>query len=284
MSRAPSMFGTFTITVDGGGELYRGTDALRQPHEIRMATLSHSRLVIEFLGSTATAEDMVSEYSDDGLVHLPAPNARVAFSPALDTSISPTFSNFSPSTSSGYSIPSPDPVSAPSDPDDAWNLIPYNVSWGHEYEEYRAGILPGPEGDCIFLRSPTPLRNQRASEACKKCRERKAKVCLALFPRLVAAVQGLSCSVPELALHVLVAPRVITTVNMHLRPPPLNLQALLRSGDHTARPGNQRPGMPSTPTLFITPSRQRYPNSCHFNTPITRARTGRAPPQVTTVR
>jgi hypothetical protein len=139
-------------------------------------------LSLNFLGSAATAEDMVSEFNDDGLVLLPAPSARLAFSPALDTSISPTFSNFSPSTSSGYSIPSPDSVSTPSDSDDAWNLIPYNVSWGHEYEEYRAGILPGPEGDCIFLRSPTPLRNQRASEACKKCRERKAKVCPALFP------------------------------------------------------------------------------------------------------
>ena len=124
----------------------------------------------------------MSEFSDDGLAHLPSPGARLHFSPPLDTSsISPTFSNFSPSTSSGYSIPSPDSVSTSSDPDDAWNLIPYNVSWGHEYEEYRAGILPGPEGDCIFLRSPTPLRNQRASEACKKCRERKAKVCTLLL-------------------------------------------------------------------------------------------------------
>jgi hypothetical protein len=132
---------------------------------------------LKFPGCTATtAEDMVSDFSDDGF-HLPAPSARLPCSPTLDTSISPIFSNFSPSTSSGYSAPSPDLVSTPSaDPDDAWNLIPYNVSWGHEYEEYRAGILPGPEGDCIFLRSPTPLRNQRASEACKKCRERKAKV------------------------------------------------------------------------------------------------------------
>jgi hypothetical protein len=143
---------------------------------------------LTFLGCTPTMEDMVSELNDDGLVHLPAPSARPAFSPTLDTSISPTFSNFSPSTSSGYSIPSPDSVGTPSDPDDAWNLIPYNVSWGHEYEEYRAGILPGPEGDCIFLRSPTPLRNQRASEACKKCRERKAKVC----PDLVSLTH-LSC-------------------------------------------------------------------------------------------
>ncbi|KAH9983430.1 hypothetical protein BJV74DRAFT_619901 [Russula compacta] len=155
MSRSLSMFGTFTIAVDGTDEVARGTDAQH--------------------GTRCTAvEDMATGFNDDGF-HLPAPSARLAFSPAIDTSISPTFSNFSPSTSSGCSIPSPDSASTPSDPDDAWNLIPYNVSWGHEYEEYRAGILPGPEGDCIFLRSPTPLRNQRASEACKKCRERKAK-------------------------------------------------------------------------------------------------------------
>jgi len=143
---------------------------------VSFAHLLLAELSLKFLGCTAsTVEDMVSDFSDDGF-HLPAPSARLPCSPTLDTSVSPIFSNFSPSTSSGYSAPSPDSVSTPSaDPDDAWNLIPYNVSWGHEYEEYRAGILPGPEGDCIFLRSPTPLRNQRASEACKKCRERKAK-------------------------------------------------------------------------------------------------------------
>jgi len=156
------MFGTFTVTVDGSDQLCRGADTLYERHDTRC--------------TAAVAEDMTPEFSDDNFHRdLPAPTARLAFTPALDTSISPTFSNFSPSTSSGYSIPSPDSVNATSDPDDAWNLIPYNVSWGHEYEEYRAGILPGPEGDCIFLRSPTPLRNQRASEACKKCRERKAK-------------------------------------------------------------------------------------------------------------
>ena len=176
MSRTPSMFGTFNITVDGSVELCLGTDTLHQRHDAR----KHLRpppceSLINFPWCTTTAGD-VSDFANEAS-HLPAPSARLAFSPTLDTSISPTFSNFSPSTSSGYSIPSPDPATTPSDPDDAWNLIPYNVSWGHEYEEYRAGILPGPEGDCIFLRSPTPLRNQRASEACKKCRERKAKVC-----------------------------------------------------------------------------------------------------------
>src|SRR5258708_12024864 len=116
---------------------------------------------------------MVTEFSDDTFNHLPAPNARLAFPSALDTSestISPIFSNFSPSTSSGYSIPSPDSaaVNTPSDPDDAWNLIPYNVSWGHEYEKNRAGILPGPAGDCVFLRSPPPFRNQPAPQPPKK--------------------------------------------------------------------------------------------------------------------
>jgi len=181
------MFGTFTVAVDGSDDLRRGPDTLQQHHDYRRSHSSPSHVPSRHTYSLgcalpSSAEDMVTDFSDDNFHHLPAPSARLAFSPTLDTSestISPTFSNFSPSTSSGYSIPSPDSaaVSTPSDPDDAWNLIPYNVSWGHEYEEYRAGILPGPEGDCVFLRSPTPLRNQRASEACKKCRERKAKVC-----------------------------------------------------------------------------------------------------------
>jgi hypothetical protein len=192
----PPMFGTFTVTVDDSNDLCRGPDTLQHRHDSRKFRPSPSHVPSRHTYSLecvvpSSAEDMVTELRDDNFHHLPAPSARLAFSPALDTSestISPTFSNFSPSTSSGYSIPSPDSatVNTPPDPDDAWNLIPYNVSWGHEYEEYRAGILPGPEGDCVFLRSPTPLRNQRASEACKKCRERKAKVCVP-FLRLSAA-------------------------------------------------------------------------------------------------
>lgn len=61
---------------------------------------------------------------------------------------------------------------------------------------YRRGKLPGPEGDCIFLRSPTPVKNQRTSEACKKCRERKAKV-LIDAPRL--GIQRLTLSASALA-------------------------------------------------------------------------------------
>ncbi|KZT20227.1 hypothetical protein NEOLEDRAFT_1182748 [Neolentinus lepideus HHB14362 ss-1] len=63
----------------------------------------------------------------------------------------------------------------PSEAEDSWNLIPYNVPWGSAYHQYEAGTLPGPEGACIFLRSPTPLKNQRTTQACEKCRERKAK-------------------------------------------------------------------------------------------------------------
>ncbi|KAI0938304.1 hypothetical protein AcV5_000011 [Taiwanofungus camphoratus] len=61
------------------------------------------------------------------------------------------------------------------DGDGCWNLIPYNVPWGSEYHQYQAGTLPGPDGTCIFLRSPTPLKNRRTVKACNKCRERKAK-------------------------------------------------------------------------------------------------------------
>ena len=84
------------------------------------------------------------------------------------------------STSSVGTIPSPlspvFPQSSQDEPDDCWNLIPYNVPWGNNYHNYEYGTLPGPEGACIFLRSPTPVKNHRTSQACKKCRERKAKV------------------------------------------------------------------------------------------------------------
>ena len=86
-----------------------------------------------------------------------------------------------PSVSSAGTIPSPVspifPQSSQDELDDCWNLIPYNVPWGHNYHNYEYGTLPGPEGACIFLRSPTPVKSQRTSQACKKCRERKAKVC-----------------------------------------------------------------------------------------------------------
>jgi hypothetical protein len=84
------------------------------------------------------------------------------------------------SISSASTIPSPvtptHPQSSQDELDECWNLIPYNVPWGNSYHNYEYGTLPGPEGACIFLRSPTPVRNQRTSQACKKCRERKAKV------------------------------------------------------------------------------------------------------------
>jgi len=85
-----------------------------------------------------------------------------------------------PSASSVSTIPSPVspifPQPSQDELDDCWNLIPYNVPWGHNYHNYEYGTLPGPEGACIFLRSPTPVKSQRTSQACKKCRERKAKV------------------------------------------------------------------------------------------------------------
>ena len=68
------------------------------------------------------------------------------------------------------------PLDAALASEDSWNLIPYDVPWGPEYYHYRAGTLPGPEGACIFLRSPTPLKNRRTQKACNKCRQRKAKV------------------------------------------------------------------------------------------------------------
>lgn len=60
--------------------------------------------------------------------------------------------------------------------EEPWNLIAYHIPWGPNYEGYKTGTLPGPDGTCVFLRSPTPRKRQRTSQACDKCRERKAKV------------------------------------------------------------------------------------------------------------
>ena len=132
----------------------------------------------------------------------------------LDASASP---NTFPSSPSSCSLPSPPSASTslPNDADNAWNLIPYHVAWGPEYEEYRAGTLPGPEGDCIFLRSPTPLKNQRAVEACKKCRERKAKVSPHPPLHSLYGCSSLCCtsSVPVLARRVPDAPHEAMPVN-----------------------------------------------------------------------
>ncbi|GJE98336.1 Zn(II)2Cys6 transcription factor domain-containing protein [Phanerochaete sordida] len=59
--------------------------------------------------------------------------------------------------------------------DDPWNLRPYDVPWGHAYWKYKPGKLPGHDGDCLMLRSPTPIEQRRTAIACKHCRQRKAK-------------------------------------------------------------------------------------------------------------
>ncbi|KIJ45020.1 hypothetical protein M422DRAFT_30187 [Sphaerobolus stellatus SS14] len=77
--------------------------------------------------------------------------------------------------------------------DAPWNLVAYHIPWGPGYEGYEAGTLPGPDGTCIFLRSPTPLKRQRTTQACEKCRERKAK-CSGARPACGRCLdRGLTC-------------------------------------------------------------------------------------------
>ncbi|TFY62484.1 hypothetical protein EVJ58_g3833 [Rhodofomes roseus] len=89
--------------------------------------------------------------------------------------------SFSSVSSSGpatpLSRPSSPVVVAPAgenaDGEDCWNLIPYHVPWGNEYCDYKPGSLPGPDGNCFFLRSPTPLKYKRTCSgdrpACNRC-------------------------------------------------------------------------------------------------------------------
>jgi hypothetical protein len=118
--------------------------------------------------------ESVSSSSGSSISELPSPTGRrdstsTAHSMSVDTNSGPEFS------------------------DQPWNLVAYHVPWGPVYEGYETGALPGPGGDCIFLRSPTPLKRQRTSQACEKCRERKAKVRTARARSAQGFAQSPSC-------------------------------------------------------------------------------------------
>ena len=91
--------------------------------------------------------------------------------PQLSSDISSSSVPSSPVDAGDLTIPEED-----SESEDVWDLRPYDISWGNSYYGYKAGTLPGPDGACLFLRSPIPLKYQRTGQACEKCRERKAKV------------------------------------------------------------------------------------------------------------
>jgi hypothetical protein len=86
----------------------------------------------------------------------------------------------------------------------------------------------------------------------------------------------------ELALRVLVAPRVITTASTRPRRP-RSPQSPPKPDAHGVRLGNRHTGMRWHHPLQATPSRQKCPISFHSGTTITQARTGRAPLRATTV-
>ncbi|KAI8971324.1 hypothetical protein BD414DRAFT_449065 [Trametes punicea] len=102
-------------------------------------------------GVTITFEICTTASGSSSPVHTPSPS----------TPVNPP--------SSSYTLDASEPS------EDSWNLIPYDVPWGPDYYHYSRGTLPGPDGACIFLRSPTPLKNKRTQTACNKCRQRKAK-------------------------------------------------------------------------------------------------------------
>ncbi|KAG8899453.1 hypothetical protein FRC00_001407 [Tulasnella sp. 408] len=90
------------------------------------------------------------------------------------------------SSASGVAPFNTSPVSSASalknEPADApWNLVPYSLPFAAgrgngvpgDASGSPAGTSPG--GAPLFLRSPTPTKRQRTSQACEKCRDRKAK-------------------------------------------------------------------------------------------------------------
>lgn len=145
------------------------------------------------------------------LMHFPISGPYISYSGrgnisagTNNSSVSPTIFVNSPQTPSP-DIDSPDTLirdedgdgDEEMDPENAWNLVPYNIPWGPSYHGYKSGSLPGPEGKCIFLRSPTPLKNQRTGQACEKCRERKAKVWFLTFAKYLMLKYLFSAAVPD---------------------------------------------------------------------------------------
>src|SRR5436853_488278 len=90
-----------------------------------------------------------------------------------------------------------------------------------------------------------------------------------LSPPRTRTMTAHSSSAPELGRHVLVAPRVITSVNTRPRLHP-NLQIPQSPVVHVARSGNRHKKIwPHYPPLTVV-SKQRYLNSCHFIIPTIR--------------
>ncbi|KAJ3491166.1 hypothetical protein NLI96_g898 [Meripilus lineatus] len=118
------------------------------------------------------------------------PKTDVEGGPSRLNSTSRSYSSSRPYAAS----PSPPPFDSPAGCEVAqWELVPYDVPWGSEYYRYKAGTLPGPEGKCLFLRSPTPVEKRRAPQACRMCRERKAK-CSGTHPTCQRCLsRGLIC-------------------------------------------------------------------------------------------
>ena len=130
-----------------------------------------------------------------------------------------------------YVVSSPEEAAWPATPPEElaegetlWELIPYDVPWGEDFMDYTAGVLPGPEGNCLFLRSPTPVEKRRAAQACQMCRERKAKVSSSsLCLMALIAHNAWTSSAPATVRSAHAASRKGTTANM-----PRNRGALYR--------------------------------------------------------
>lgn len=146
--------------------------------------------VVDMIHSASSDSIVFSQNSSDNVNHaLPGtslPGPYISHSSRRSFSALPT----SPALQHPSAIPSSSAPSSPvddlsgdntaveddSETEDVWDLRPYDISWGNSYYGYKRGTLPGPDGACIFLRSPIPLKYQRTGQACEKCRERKAKV------------------------------------------------------------------------------------------------------------
>ncbi|KAG8934072.1 hypothetical protein FRC01_005233 [Tulasnella sp. 417] len=110
-------------------------------------------------------------YSLDSRPGAAAAHTTTTTSSASTAAVAP----FNTSPVSSASALNNEPADAP------WNLVPYSLPFASGRGNAVPGAASGPAegtspgGAPLFLRSPTPTKRQRTSQACEKCRDRKAK-------------------------------------------------------------------------------------------------------------
>lgn len=287
MPRTPSMFGTFTVTVDVNDEPSRSTDTLplHLQRDIRKLVYPPSRQSSLSFSRVQPLLQRTCRPSLWMMVSTSLRPVRAQHSRLLSTLPSRRYSRISHRRLQ-VAIPSHRPIqrSPPrtrtmpgiSSPTTSRGVMSTKSIVREYYPAQRAtAFFCAPQRLCATS-APLKLAKNVVS-----ARPRCVPLSLSFTRHGRFNASLYSSSAPELGLHVFVAHRVITSVNMRPRLHP-NLQIPQRAVVHARSENRHKKIWPHHPLLTVV-SKQRYPNSCHFIIPTTRLHTGRVPPRAMTV-